>query len=138
MAFELTKELTDEIKELIASQNEQQLTDLYEELHFADLAEILDGLNIEEATYLVKILDAEKTSDALMELEEDIREQKVKVEKKEIKQKDKNMRIFKRILKDKNTMNNVQHDYFIPGDNHPNELGHKIIADLIIERLQSL
>lgn len=75
MAFELTKELTDEIKELIASQNEPQLTNLYDELHFADLAEILDELNIEEATYLVKILNAENTSEALMELEEDIREQ---------------------------------------------------------------
>ena len=75
MAFELTKELTDEIKDLIASQNEPQLTNLYDELHFADLAEILDELNIEEATYLVKILNAENTSDALMELEEDIREQ---------------------------------------------------------------
>lgn len=75
MAFELTKELTDEIKDLIANQNEQRLAELYLELHFADLAEILDELNIEEATYLVKILDAEKTSDALMELEEDFREQ---------------------------------------------------------------
>ena len=74
MAFELTKELTDEIKELIANQNEQKLTELYDELHFADLAEILDELNIDEATYLVKILNTEKTSDALMELEEDIRE----------------------------------------------------------------
>jgi len=39
---------------------------------------------------------------------------------------------------DKNRMNNVQHDYFIPGDNHPNELGHKIIADMIIAKLRSL
>lgn len=75
MAFELTKELTDEIKELIAQKNEERLAELYLELHFADLAEILDELNIDEATYLVKILDAEKTSDALMELEEDFREQ---------------------------------------------------------------
>lgn len=75
MAFELTKELTDEIKELIANENEQRLTELYLELHYADLAEIFDELNIDEATYMVKILDAEKTSDALMELEEDFREQ---------------------------------------------------------------
>jgi len=74
MAFELTKELTDEIKELIANEKVAELSSLYDEWHFADLAEILDELNIDEATYLVKTLDAEKTSDALMELEEDKRE----------------------------------------------------------------
>ena len=74
MAFELTKELTDEIKMLIAEEQEKQLAELYDDLHFADLAEILDELSVDEATYLVKILDAEKTSDALMELEEDFRE----------------------------------------------------------------
>ena len=37
--------------------------------------------------------------------EDEIKTQKVRLEKKETKQKDKNMRIFKRIIKDKNTMN---------------------------------
>lgn len=37
--------------------------------------------------------------------EDDIETQKAKLEKKQQKQKDKNMRIFKRIVKDKNTMN---------------------------------
>ena len=58
---------------------------------------------------LKKMLEANPTDKSIQKCidayEEDIREQKVKVEKKEIKQKDKNMRIFKRILKDKNTMN---------------------------------
>ncbi len=74
MAFELTKELTEEIKNLIKSQNEEKLSDLLNDLHFADIAEILEKLKTEEATYVVKILDSEKTSDALMELEEDFRE----------------------------------------------------------------
>ena len=74
MAFELTKELTDEIKDLIANEEKEQLGILYKEWHFADLAEILEELNLEEATYLVKIFDPEKTSEALMELEEDDRE----------------------------------------------------------------
>lgn len=39
---------------------------------------------------------------------------------------------------DKNSMHNVQHDYFIPGDNHPNEKGHKVIADMIIDKLKTL
>ena len=74
MAFELTKELKQEIKDLIASQSDVQILGLDEEWHFADLAEILESVSVEEATYLVKILDSEKTSDALMELEEDVRE----------------------------------------------------------------
>ena len=58
---------------------------------------------------LKKMLEANPTDKSIQKCidayEEDIHEQKVKIEKKEIKQKDKNMRIFKRILKDKNTMN---------------------------------
>ncbi len=74
MAFELTKELTEEIKGLIVAGNVEKLSEFHDNLHFADIAEILEALNIQEATYLVKTLEAEKTSDALMELEEDFRE----------------------------------------------------------------
>ncbi len=74
MAFELTKELTDEIKDLINNKNEVKLSVLYNDLHFADLAEILEALNVQEATYLIKVLETEKTSEALMEVEEDFRE----------------------------------------------------------------
>lgn len=74
MAFELTKELTEQIKDFVENQNEAKISELYNSLHFADLAEVLQTLNAEEATYLVKTLDAETTSDALMELEEDFRE----------------------------------------------------------------
>ncbi|SHJ66790.1 magnesium transporter [Aquimarina spongiae] len=44
------------------------------EIHFADIAEIIGELNLTEATYIIKLLDSEKTSEALMELEEDFRE----------------------------------------------------------------
>ncbi len=74
MAFELTKDFTEEIKNLIEDQKEEKLSELLSDLHFADIAEILEKLKTEEATYIVKILDSEKTSDALMELEEDFRE----------------------------------------------------------------
>jgi len=74
MAFEITKELILEVKAQIEAENAQELNSSYNELHFADLAEILDALSIDEATYLVKILDTETTSDSLMELEEDVRE----------------------------------------------------------------
>jgi len=74
MAFEITKDLLQDIKSLVETKNSQKITALYNELHFADLAEILDRVSIDEATYLVKILDTETTSESLMELEDDLRE----------------------------------------------------------------
>lgn len=74
MAFEITKDLLQEIKTLVETKDLKKIKALYNELHFADLAEILEQVSIEEATYLVKQLDAETTSEALMEVEDDLRE----------------------------------------------------------------
>ena len=43
-------------------------------MHYADVAEIINELNEEHATYLIKLLDSDKTSDVLTEIDEDIRE----------------------------------------------------------------
>ena len=45
-----------------------------EELHYADLAEIFESLEINEVIFLVKIFDKEKIADALAEIDEDLRE----------------------------------------------------------------
>ena len=44
------------------------------DLHHADIAEILDELDFDEATYIFKVLDSEKTAEILLELEDDLRE----------------------------------------------------------------
>ena len=44
------------------------------DLHYADIAEIINELSTDQATYLVKLLDSDKTADALAEVDEDIRE----------------------------------------------------------------
>ncbi len=72
--FKLTDELIERIKELIENQNDSDLRLLMKELHYADVAEIANELEEEQATYLIKLLDSEKTSDALTELDEDVRE----------------------------------------------------------------
>ncbi|MGB3143815.1 MAG: magnesium transporter [Maribacter sp.] len=72
--FKLTEELVTEIELLIANQNDAELNLLFEEVHYADIAEIINELNDDEATYLIKLLDSDKTSDILTELNEDIRE----------------------------------------------------------------
>ncbi|MEY8019250.1 magnesium transporter [Muriicola sp. SD30] len=72
--FKLTEELLDQITELIDAQSEHALIDLMKEVHFADVAEIANELSEEHATYLIKLLDSDKTSDVLTELDEDVRE----------------------------------------------------------------
>ncbi|RKS55749.1 magnesium transporter [Gillisia mitskevichiae] len=74
MQFELSEELIEKIEYLIEQKNDAELLLHLEEVHPADIAEILSELDIEEATYIVKLLDSEKTSEALMELEEGVRE----------------------------------------------------------------
>ena len=74
MPFEITKELIDDIIVLIQQRDDNAILTLLGEEHHADIAEILDDLDFQEATYIIKLLDSDKTSDILMELDEDVRE----------------------------------------------------------------
>ncbi len=74
MAFQVSSELIKKVTLLINTKDDNALTTVLAEVHFADLAEILEELQLTEATYLVRLLDSQKTSEALMELEEDFRE----------------------------------------------------------------
>lgn len=72
--FQLTEELIEKVEILIELKNDKELRKLLNEFHYADIAEILDELDLEEAIYVIKLLDSETTSDVLMELDEDNRE----------------------------------------------------------------
>jgi magnesium transporter len=74
MQFKVTEEFTDQIQESIALRDDAQLEALLAELHFADIADIINELNLEEAVYIIKLLDTETTSEALLELDEDQRD----------------------------------------------------------------
>jgi magnesium transporter len=74
MEFKISKELIHELELLIQSKDDQQLEVLLNDLHHADIAEILDELDFDEATYIFKVLDSEKTAEILLELEDDLRE----------------------------------------------------------------
>ncbi|WGK66045.1 magnesium transporter [Croceiramulus getboli] len=74
MPFQLSEELLENIQALIEAQNDRELKSIFKEMHFADVAEVMEEVNLNEATYLVKLLDSGKTSDALMEVDEDLRE----------------------------------------------------------------
>jgi len=72
--FKLTEELVSQIEELIETHGNSQLNTLLEDVHYADVAEIINELNDSDATYLIKLLDSDKTSDVLTELDENVRE----------------------------------------------------------------
>ena len=76
--FELTDDLIGQVKQLIVENDDKELRDLLNDFHYADIAEILDELDLDESVYVIKLLDSETTSDILMELDEDIREKVLK------------------------------------------------------------
>lgn len=78
MQFKISKELLVQIEQLIQNKNDQELETLLNDLHHADIAEIFDKLDTDEATYIFKVLDSEKTAEILLELEDDLREQILK------------------------------------------------------------
>ncbi|GAA4233277.1 magnesium transporter [Postechiella marina] len=76
--FELTPGLVNQVENLIESRNDKALHLLLDDFHYADIAEILDELNLDKAVYIIKLLDSDTTSDILTELDEDIREKVLK------------------------------------------------------------
>ncbi len=74
MQFQLTTAFIENIEQLIAKKDGNALKEILHDVHFADIAELLEELKAEEAAYLIKSLESEITSEALMELDEDDRE----------------------------------------------------------------
>jgi len=74
MIFEITSEFLEDLKSLINLGNDTQIKKIFKEVHYADIAEVLDELSFDDSIYIIKLLDSEKTSEILTELDEDIRE----------------------------------------------------------------
>ncbi|CAM1372086.1 Magnesium transporter MgtE [Tenacibaculum litoreum] len=74
MALEITKDLLENVKELIQHQKDTALSEVFSDIHYADIAEVLDELSFEDAVYIIRLLDSETTSDVLMEVDEEVRE----------------------------------------------------------------
>jgi magnesium transporter len=74
MEFKISKNLILELEQHIVNKNDKELEALLSEVHHADIAEILDELDFDEATYIFKVLDSDKTAEILLELEDDLRE----------------------------------------------------------------
>ncbi len=74
MRFELTKDFLEKLRQAIVEENNNWIIEHIHELHFADIADLLDQLSNEEAKYVYFQLTPDEQADVLMELEEEIRD----------------------------------------------------------------
>ncbi len=70
---EYTPEYLEHIRRIIHSDDKEQAVRELADLHPADIAELYQNLEIDEAEYLYRLLDDDTAADVLMELDEDDR-----------------------------------------------------------------
>lgn len=75
MEFKISSELIGQIQQYVESKNDKALEFLLKDIHHADIAEILEELDFEQASYVFKILDSETTSEVLLDMDETLREE---------------------------------------------------------------
>ncbi len=75
MKFELTKKYLEELQIYIEEANGGSIRDLINPLHPADIADILENLLVDDAKFVYETLDEEKAAEALMELDDDYRQE---------------------------------------------------------------
>lgn len=79
MKFEMTKENIEQLRSLIQENKVEEVAAIMEKLHPADIAEVMEDLSMEEAKFIYLLLDGEKASDVLVEIDEDDRRRFLKV-----------------------------------------------------------
>ncbi len=72
-AIEINKESVEELISLIEAKEEQELSPVLEKLYPADIAELFDELNLDQAVYIASLLEPQKKVDVLTELEDDVK-----------------------------------------------------------------
>ncbi len=70
---EFNEEYLNHIKQIIADRDDEKARAILSDLHPADIAELYNDLELDDAEYLNRLLDGDKAADVLMELDEDDR-----------------------------------------------------------------
>ncbi|MDE6301707.1 MAG: magnesium transporter [Muribaculaceae bacterium] len=70
---DFTPEYLEHMRGVIKAHDAEQARELLQDLHPADIAELYQSLELEEAEFLYELLDEETAADVLMELDEDDR-----------------------------------------------------------------
>ena len=76
--IELTRDYIDNLKSIITEKNDAKAQALLHDLYPADIAELYQELNLQEAIYLYLLMDGDKAADVLMELDEEDRHKLLK------------------------------------------------------------
>ena len=79
MKFELTKDFIGELNERIENKDQKSIITMITDCHPADIAEILDELEFENICFLFELLEDNIAADVLVELEDDLREELLKI-----------------------------------------------------------
>ncbi|MBW2961939.1 magnesium transporter [Mesonia aestuariivivens] len=74
MQFQISREFIEKIENLVEQKNNKELLVQFENMHHADIAETLEDLDLDDATYVIKLLESDKTAEVLMELADEDRE----------------------------------------------------------------
>ena len=73
-----TPEYIQNVQQIIKNDEKDKARELLKDLHPADIAELYQQLNLDEAEYIYMLLDGEKAADVLLELDEDDRKKMLK------------------------------------------------------------
>lgn len=73
MQLELSRELIEQLQSLIKAKKTKEVKALLSDFHPADIAEMMEVLDMEEARYVYVLLEGEKASDVLITIPDDVR-----------------------------------------------------------------
>lgn len=73
--MELTQEFFDRVKQCIEQKEADKLKEMLVDLHPADIAELCNDLNLDDARFIYRLLDNETAADVLVEADEDARKE---------------------------------------------------------------
>ena len=76
--IQFSDEYIAEFKDIIERNDIEKAKELLRELHPADIAELYQALNLDEAEYIYRLLDSETAAEVLVELDEDDRQKLLK------------------------------------------------------------
>ena len=71
---EINIQFLSELSNLISNNSDKKIKSSICDLHIADIAEIIEGLSIKQATYLFQLIDEERSAQVLIEIEDETRE----------------------------------------------------------------
>ena len=63
---------------LFPQKKTKEIKKLVDGIHYADLAEIINELDFDQRIYLIKLIDSDKTSDVLTEVDEDVKRKNIR------------------------------------------------------------